>query len=284
MAVFYLVHRQVEVDGYRKIPLLVLSRWPASFTLPSPCSYTFFWQLNRRSCHIHLSVGTFSSPFFLHVLKLDLQAHLPPTEIRLSVHIRVKATRMTELDLLWGRKTDATWWTAFASLVLVFGSPLWISFMWIGLEYHNGSVYETAVALSENGLYSFCHQYAPRFTMNAFVGYAAWLSLQALFFTLLPGPISTGQMTPAGNLLEYKTNGLLAWVITHCVVIFAGAVGVVNLATVANHWMGLLIAANIYGYLLALFCQIKAHVSPSHPSDRKFSGTAIYLCISKAVD
>ena len=182
---------------------------------------------------------------------------------------------MTEVKSFWGRRTDATWWTAFASLVLVVVSPLWISYVWISLEYHNGSLYQTATAISENGLYSFCDDYAPRFQLNAFVGYAAWVSLQALFFTLLPGPVSIGQMTPAGNQLEYKTNGLLAWAITHCVVVVAGTLGTLDLAIVANHWMGLLIAANAYGFLLAAFCQIKAHMSPSHPNDRKFSGTAI---------
>ena len=189
---------------------------------------------------------------------------------------------MTKLDSFWGRRTDATRWTAFASLVLVVVCPLWISYIWISLEYHNGSVYQTAVAMSEKGLYSFCHQYAPRPTMNAFIGYAAWVSLQALLYSLLPGPISLGQMTPAGNLLEYKTNGLLAWVVTHCIVVVAGTLKILELAIVANHWMGLLVAANAYGILLAGFCQIKAHVSPSHPNDRKFSSTTICPSTSEA--
>lgn len=89
-------------------------------------------------------------------------------------------------------------------------------------------------------------------------------------------------MTPAGNLLEYKTNGLLAWVVTHCIIVVAGTLKIVDLATVANHWMGLLVAANAYGILLAGFCQIKTPVSPSHPNDRKFSGTTIYPTTSEA--
>ena len=189
---------------------------------------------------------------------------------------------MTQLDYFWGRKTHATWWTAFGSLVMVVGSPLWVFYMWISLEYQNGSVYQTAMAISDNGMYSFCDEYAPRLTMNALIGYATWVSLQALLFTLLPGPTSTGQMTPAGNLLQYKTNGLLAWVVTHCVVVVAASLGTLDLAIVANHWMGLLIATNAYGFLLAGFCHIKAHLSPSHPNDRKFSGTAICLYSSEA--
>ena len=196
----------------------------------------------------------------------------------------LKATEVTKLDSFWGRKTDATWWTAFASLLLVVVSPLWLSYIWITLEYHNGSVYQTAMAISENGFYSFCDQYGPRLTTNAFIGYAVWVSLQALMYTLLPGPISTGQMTPAGNILEYKTNGLLAWVVTHCIVLVAGTLKILDLAVVANHWMGLFVAANAYGILLAGFCQIKAHLFPSHPNDRKFSGTTIDPYTSEAGD
>ncbi len=39
---------------------------------------------------------------------------------------------------------------------------------------------------------------------------------------------------------------------------------------------GILVATNIYGYLLTLFAYTKAHLFPSHPEDRKFSGSSIY--------
>lgn len=176
--------------------------------------------------------------------------------------------------MLWGRKTNATWWTAFGSLVLVVVCPLWVVFIWISLEYHNGSVYEAAMSIWNQGLYDFCLKYGPRSSINTFMGYAAWVTFQGLLYTLLPGPVSTGQMTPGGNLLEYKTNGLLAWGVTHGIVLVAGTLRVIDMAIVSNHWMGLFVAANLYGILLAGFCQIKAHISPSYPNDRKFSGNA----------
>ena len=204
-----------------------------------------------------------------------LGSWLPSSSLDMS---SVKENNMTKLESVWGRKTDATWWTALASLLLVLVCPLWISYTWISLEYHDGSVYQTAKALSEDGLYSFCDKYAPRPSVTAFTGYAAWVAFQALLYTLLPGPISTGQMTPAGNLLEYKTNGLLAWTVTHLIVVAAATLNFVDLAIVANHWMGLLVAASAYGFLLAALCQIKAHVAPSHPNDRKFSGICPPVC------
>ena len=108
--------------------------------------------------------------------------------------------------------------------------------------------------------------------MRASIGYACWLAFQATLYRLLPGPLSTGQLTPAGNLLKYKTNGLLAWAVTHLLTVLAATFGLLDLALIANHWEGLLVAVNVYGMLLAAFCQIKAHLVPSHPNDRKFSG------------
>jgi len=43
-----------------------------------------------------------------------------------------------------------------------------------------------------------------------------------------------------------------------------------------DNWGGLLIVANIYGYLLAIFSYVKAYLFPTHPKDRKFSGIALY--------
>lgn len=47
-------------------------------------------------------------------------------------------------------------------------------------------------------------------------------------------------------------------------------------AWVAKNWEGLVIAFNIYGYLLAAWAYVKARVAPTHPDDLKFSGSIIY--------
>lgn len=41
---------------------------------------------------------------------------------------------------------------------------------------------------------------------------------------------------------------------------------------VAKQWTGLMVAASAYGTVLTAVVYVKAHVAPSHPSDRKFSG------------
>ncbi|CAJ0837093.1 2446_t:CDS:10 [Entrophospora sp. SA101] len=47
-----------------------------------------------------------------------------------------------------------------------------------------------------------------------------WGRDKGLLYAFLPVKIGYGQQTPAGHILPYKVNGLLAWVITHLIFIF----------------------------------------------------------------
>lgn len=106
--------------------------------------------------------------------------------------------------------------------------------------------------------------------------YTIWLTFQICLYQLLPSKISIGQMTPAGNLLKYRTNGLLAWAVTH---FFYGLLvwkfGM-DPAIIAKNWGPLLISANVYGFLLTGFAYVKANRNPTHHADRKFSGSLMY--------
>ncbi len=127
------------------------------------------------------------------------------------------------------------------------------------------------------GPLSFAARFGPKFSIKACSGYATWLLFQALLYTYLPCTTSTGQLTPAGNLLKYQTNGLFAWVVTHILALAAVMAGVLDPAILAKHWGGLLIVANIYGFLVSVFSYIKAQLVPTHPQDRKFSGQKLLI-------
>lgn len=71
-------------------------------------------------------------------------------------------------------------------------------------------------------------------------------------------------------------NGLLAWFVTHTIYVVGSYLGWWDPAIVHNNWGGLLMAANAYGYFLTFFAFIKAYTFPSHPEDRKFSGSWVY--------
>lgn len=117
----------------------------------------------------------------------------------------------------------------------------------------------------------------PRPTMQGFALYFGWVLFQGLLYAFVPGKIGYGQRTPAGLLLPYNVNGLKAWAISHILFIYGSLhFKAFSPSIIADNWGPLLIATNVYGYLLAAFSYIKAHLFPSHPEDRKFSGSRIY--------
>lgn len=116
-------------------------------------------------------------------------------------------------------------------------------------------------------------------SVKACIGYLIWLVFQANLYIFLPGRTSSGRLTPAGNVLKYNTNGLVALAVTHLLILMAAVAGILNPAILAKHWEGLFVAANMYGGLLSIFSYVKAHIAPTYPQDRKFSGQKILKLI-----
>jgi 7-dehydrocholesterol reductase len=150
--------------------------------------------------------------------------------------------------------------------------PILVIFAWVALESFGGSLVAAFTTALSLGPLEFAARYVPRASVNANAGYILWLGFQATLYTFLPSKLSTGQLTPAGHLLEYYTNGLLAWVVTHALFATAVFYGVLDPAIIARNWAGLLVATNVYGYSLSAFAYAKAYLAPSHREDRKFSG------------
>lgn len=173
----------------------------------------------------------------------------------------------------WGRASNRRGWlTSVACLFMITVPPALTVLSWIALESFDGSLSRTLAALFSDGLSLFAARYGPAFSPRASLGFAAWLLFQALLYTCLPGK-SFGQVTPAGVLLDYPTNGLLAWVITVSLAVAGAYLGVLDPTVAARHWAGLIVIINIYGYALSVAAYIKAYYAPSHPRDRKFSGS-----------
>ncbi|KAB8298696.1 hypothetical protein EYC80_000871 [Monilinia laxa] len=126
------------------------------------------------------------------------------------------------------------------------------------------------------GPLDFIWQYAPRGNLRTNIGYGTWLVFQAALYQFLPSKLSYGQLTPAGHLLGYRTNGLSAWIVTHALFLISSYCGLLDPAILAKHWQALLISVNVYGFLLSGFAYLKAQMSPSHEGDRKFSGSILY--------
>jgi 7-dehydrocholesterol reductase len=150
--------------------------------------------------------------------------------------------------------------------------PILVFFARIALEAFGGSLSEALSQFLVIGSFEFAARYTPAATFKASAGYIGWLLFQAMLYTFLPSKLGTGQLTPAGYLLQYRINGLLAWLLTHIAFVTAVVCGALDSAIIAKNWAGLLVAANAYGFLLSAFTYFKAYCYPTHAEDRKFSG------------
>lgn len=187
----------------------------------------------------------------------------------------ITATAIVEITTpaTWGRASEATWAQSIGSVLIVAAVPTWLHMNWIALEQYEGSISAALKASFEEGPVVFAFGHFPQFSTRATVGYAFWLLLQAFFYGYLPGTLCYGQRTPGGHLLTYTANGLLAWAITHALYIGGSLLGYLDPALIAKHWEGLLVAVNIYGFVLAILAQWKGYWAPSFPEDRKISGS-----------
>lgn len=188
-----------------------------------------------------------------------------------NLRTRLSSLR-AESNLSWGRSRTGSFAQSFHSAGIMLLCPMLVIFTWIALEHFEGSLFAASVAVLSLGPLDFAARYVPHGSWKAYAGYSAWLIFQAALYTFLPSKLSTGQLTPAGHLLKYYTNGLLAWVVTHALFVAMVLVGFLDPALITKNWAGLLVATNVYGYFLSAFAYAKAYLSPSHREDRKFSG------------
>ncbi|KAH8883719.1 ERG4/ERG24 ergosterol biosynthesis protein [Thozetella sp. PMI_491] len=146
---------------------------------------------------------------------------------------------------------------------------------WIALEHFESSLFRALTKLQALGPSSFTNQFAPTHDWRVTVAYFGWVLFQALLYTVLPGK-STGQLTAGGRLLDYSTNGFLAWVTSVLAFAVLALSGIIDPSFIARHWGSLIITLNIYGYALSVVAYLKAYYAPSHLEDLAFSGSMLY--------
>jgi 7-dehydrocholesterol reductase len=182
------------------------------------------------------------------------------------------ARRESHHGINWGRAHTPTWSASLSCLGIVMLSPLLVIVSWITLSQFQGSLLDSSIAMCTEGPWQFVARYGPAPSFKTSAVYASWVLIQAVLYNYLPSRLSTGQLTPAGYLLKYHTNGLSAWAVTHIAIGYGIFLGFIDPAWVAKNWAGLLVAVNSYGLLLSVFVYIKAYIAPTHAKDRKFSG------------
>jgi 7-dehydrocholesterol reductase len=183
-----------------------------------------------------------------------------------------KLPKGSQLDVTWGRAHRPTWSASLSCLGIMIFAPLLVMFSGITLSQYQGSLFNSITAIYPEGPWQFVERYIRIPSLRVFGVYPAWVLTQAALYNYLPAQLSAGQRTPAGYLLQYHTNGLSAWTLTHIVLFYGVLLRIVDPAWIAKNWPGLLVVANSYGFLLSALAYIKAYIAPTHAKDRKFSG------------
>lgn len=169
----------------------------------------------------------------------------------------------------WGRRRTASCSTGFKALLMMLVCPMFVLLLSVSVESYHGAVWNALQSLATpNTLRKLF--VLPEWHMHVVI--AGYMLLQAILYKYLPGSYHSGQLTPAGHLLEYKTNGLLACIVTCTLFALAGVTGMVRASFMASHWSSLLSVLNAWGLLITVAVYVKARLAPTHPRDRVFTG------------
>ncbi|KAI1014416.1 hypothetical protein LB504_012129 [Fusarium proliferatum] len=188
----------------------------------------------------------------------------------------------TEVQMLagadvWGRAAfGRSWLRSLVGASPLFLAPMASISIFITLAEYEGSLSLFADAVKEHGFWSICAQYGPHLTTKGIAAVICWVGIQALLYCLLPGEQHQGQLTPAGYLLSYKINGLSAWIVTHLLYGVLSWLGILDPGFIPRNWSSLIGAMNLAGFVISALALVKAYVMPTHPEDRKFSGSFLY--------
>ncbi|KAL5361138.1 ergosterol biosynthesis ERG4/ERG24 family-domain-containing protein [Aspergillus floccosus] len=197
---------------------------------------------------------------------------MAPVPVR-HVFLQGADKEMRSPNIFWGRRKHVSAFSGLLSLGLVVGSIFLTLFLHISLEHFGGSIWVSITEpLFVQSPLVFILRYLPAVSTGPVLGYAGWVAVQAMLYTVVPGKVVHGPPTPGGHSHAYLINGLLCWFLTLCCFALAGYLGGVSvIASVARDWGALLVVANIYGLITAVLAYVKAHVSPTFGRDRRFS-------------
>jgi 7-dehydrocholesterol reductase len=175
--------------------------------------------------------------------------------------------------VFWGRRSSiAPFSGAVGAISLLVATPLTIIASCVALQHFDGSILNMLLMLWLDGVGSFTNRYFPAPTLGSFLAYIGWIVFQAALHMAIPGKAYTGQLTPGGNVLLYKINGLRTSIIVVVLFLLSSTAGLFDLSCIARSWPGILLASIMYGYLVSIVTYLKAHLAPSHIEDTRFSG------------
>jgi len=98
---------------------------------------------------------------------------------------------------------------------------------------------------------------------------------QLMLMRVLPGKMTKGPVTPAGNVPVYKANGLLAFFVTITIFFILYFLGLFNPAEVYDHYLEIIGALNVTSLIFCGFLCLKGVYFPSS-TDSGASGNLVF--------
>lgn len=142
----------------------------------------------------------------------------------------------------------------------------------------NGSLLSLLEVITQKGLfYLISNAWLPYIfgTATAWKLIGTFAIFELILMRILPGRMTKGPVTPAGNIPIYKANGLLSFCVTIATFFVLYYFGVFNPADVYDHYLEIIGALNVTSLLFCAFLCLKGIYFPSS-TDSGASGNVIF--------
>jgi 7-dehydrocholesterol reductase len=169
--------------------------------------------------------------------------------------------------------------TTVVPAALLLFTPPFVGLVWYTQSRLDGSVARLADWIGSEGIVSVLGQiWGPigLGSSHAWGAIAIFAVIELALMRLLPGKLSEGSTTPAGNVPVYKANGVAAFVTT-VVLFLCGSfwLGLFPPTIIYDHFGELIGALNLAGIVLCVGLYLKGRFAPSS-SDHGLSGNLIF--------
>ena len=133
------------------------------------------------------------------------------------------------------------------------------------------------VILQKGMLHLFSKAWLPYIfgTAKAWKIIGSFAVFQLILMKILPGKMTKGPVTPAGNVPIYKANGLLSFLATVIIFFLLYFLGLINPAEVYDHYLEIIGALNVTSLIFCVFLCLKGAYFPSS-TDSGASGNLIF--------
>jgi 7-dehydrocholesterol reductase len=143
--------------------------------------------------------------------------------------------------------------------------------LWVVISQYGGSF----SAWLATGTFARWLSELPRPSLWALTLIVSWSAFQWALLRLLPGRDHRGPVTASGAQPIYRRNGLLAWAVTHALLLVGFGSGVLSAGALYQHYGELLATLTVLVFPLCLVLYFKALRAPNSP-DRVVTGYPLF--------